>query len=194
MPKRRFRITDPNLSPFKNTRFEEASLSKLDLDEEQAEQISQWLYDPTNFCYIYSSPGYGKTYLCAAVVNHFYERDIPAYYINEEKLFSDLRGLMKDNNVEWRMETIKDAFFLILDDVGSSRSDNEDQRMTIWQKDILFQIIDYRYSKNLATLIISNYSPQDLTSVFHERMVSRLTASENLIIKIKGFDRRKEGA
>ena len=188
---KKFRITNPDLNPFKNTRYESACLSQIDFDEQQADIISQWLSNPHDFLYIYSDPGVGKTHLTAAITNYFYDLDLPIYYVNEEKLFSELKALMNGGSVEWKMETVKDSPFLILDDIGCSRSDNEEKGMTIWQKDILFQIIDHRYTKRLPTILVSNYALNELKDIFHERLVSRLESTENITIKLKGHDRRK---
>lgn len=64
-------------------------------------------------------------------------------------------------------EHIQKLEFLIIDDLGASAN-------TAWQVQVMYEIIDYRYSNCLPTIITSNLSFEEIEKTFHQRIRSRL--------------------
>lgn len=181
------------ISPFKGSKYESASLSQVDLEDRCSNIILKWIQNPKDILFIHSSPGIGKTHLCAAITHFFLDRQLPVYYMKEKTLFERLRAEIADGSNEERyLMYLCENEFMILDDICSTRN-NSDYGMTDWQKDILFTFLDYRITSRFPTVITSNYSIDDMRKMFHERFISRLEAANNTIIHLKGYDKRKEG-
>lgn len=79
-----------------------------------------------------------------------------------------------------------DDDLIILDDFGSSGH-------TDWREEILFEAIDYRYSKKMPTIISSNLSREEIFSTYGKRIGSRIFSKENLIVDFENIDLRQEG-
>ena len=77
-----------------------------------------------------------------------------------------------------------DDEFVIYDDLSSTG-------VTEWRKEIVFEMIDYRYSSMKPTIITTNLTPAEIKQTYHERVLSRMFAKENTIIIIDGKDNRK---
>ncbi len=182
-------------NPFSNSIYEKACLSQIDFDEQQTEILQKWLLKPRNILFVYSPPGVGKTHFAAAITNMRFSEKKYCWYMAETELFKKLRACIADDGDYSTLLTMMcENEFLILDDLGSTRSQSADKSgMTEWQKEILFTYVDNRVSSGLPTVITSNYSIQDLGQIFHERFTSRLGASKNIILKLKGNDKRQEG-
>ena len=183
------------INPFTNSIYEKACLSQIDFDEQQTEVLQKWLENPNNILFIYSPPGVGKTHFSAAITNMRFSQKRYCWYMSENDLFKKLRACIADDgDYSTLLNMMCENEFLILDDLGSTRSQSADKSgMTEWQKEVLFTYVDNRVSSGLPTVITSNYSIADLGQIFHERFTSRLGASKNIIMKLKGSDKRKEG-
>jgi DNA replication protein DnaC len=64
---------------------------------------------------------------------------------------------------------------------------------TDWQKEVVLDILDYRYGNELPTIITSNYNSEEIKDIFGARVESRLMASENCILQNWTQDLRKGG-
>ncbi len=77
------------------------------------------------------------------------------------------------------------AELLILDDVGASIS-------TDWTADTLYRLIDERWVRRRATVLTSNFTPDQLEQKIDPRVVSRIACGE--VVRLKGRDRRMSGS
>lgn len=188
-------------SPFEDMKYRNACLSELTLDEGDAQVIFDWLKNPKDIFFIYSIPGTGKTHLMAAITHHYLEKKKPCLYLKEKDFIQKLRDQISEGfSEEAYLKYMCENPLIILDDICSTRDNNSRDGstsnaygMTEWQKDMLFTFLDYRVNSRLPTIITSNHSPKELEKFFHERFISRLTASNNVILLLKGTDKRKEG-
>ncbi len=143
---------------------------------------------PSNFLVYCGSPGIGKTYLCASLVEWAIKNFNSDWrYWNENNLLKRLRHEIESVKGDYldSLNCLIDAEFLILDDVGSSVKVNE------WREEIFFNIIDYRYNTMKPTLITSNFSEKEFLEKYHSRVHSRLFSKDNIIIEIlDGLDHR----
>lgn len=180
-------------NPFKQTKYENACLSKIDFDEDQMIVLQDFLKNPKNFLYVYSDPGVGKTYFSAAVTNmRIDEQKKYCWYQDENDFWTTLCEKMNNNQSSSSyVGMMAEQDFLILDDLGSL-SFSEPKKME-WLRSSLFALIDQCGKYRTPLIITSNYSPEDLKSVFHPRFVSRILATENKILKLKGPDKRLLG-
>lgn len=148
----------------------------------------KFIKNPKNFLFIQGNPGIGKTYVCAALLDYFYEKFEGKRYWTESNLLKKVRSSMdlRGDYLE-SLELLIDDQFLIIDDLGS-QSDNE------FREDVIFHMLDYRYGLQLPTVITTNLSREELKERYNHRILSRLYASENCIISMhNGEDLRQHG-
>lgn len=172
-------------------RFRHAHLAKLELPEQIIEKINNWIKNPKNMLIFLGNAGIGKTYTCYAIANYLYEKKKYFRLTNENDFFSSLKKCMA-NGVNWEIfEELKrlcETEFFFLNDLGSGRPD----QITDWQKEQIFNFIDVRYETMLPTIITSNHFVKDLKEIYPERVISRLTASENTLIELNWHDKRQQ--
>lgn len=148
------------------------------------EKISQWINGGKNILLYTGNPGCGKTYFCAAMINYCWPRFESCRCWTEKKLMEELRvGIENGHDYTRALSHMIDDEFLIYDDMGSTG-------FSEWRKEVIFELIDARYSSMKPTIITSNLSNAEIPSIYHERVWSRLSAAENTIIKVNGTDYR----
>jgi DNA replication protein DnaC len=183
------------INPFVGTIYENACLSKIDFDENQSEILNDFILKPKNIIYVHSPPGVGKSYFCAALTNLRFSQKKYCWYMEEKDFFTRCDICMTEKKcMNHEINKIAESEFLIYDDLGSTRGNEHDPSKWLfpWQKDALFKLLDLRVKYAMPTIISSNYSIQDLMPIFHERFTSRLAATKNKIIKLKGEDKRQQ--
>ncbi len=138
--------------------------------------------------------GSGKTYIAAAIINEynrkksFNESVIEKIMREQENGYGNNLGLCvkadckfikqadlinlagrynyKDNYLP--IDEFKESKMLLIDDVGTSYGEKEKTRA------IMFNILDYRYSQALSTVITTNLSSNELKDYLGERTFDRL--------------------
>ncbi len=168
---RLFRMS--NLEAFKAMTFKSFSVQgRLGLADEQIQslqyglsQAQQYAASPRGWLVMMGTYGCGKTHLAAAIANTCVEYGMNTLFLTVPDLLDWLRYSYGSNNTsfEQRFEEIRNVGLLVLDDLGA-------QNATQWAGEKLFQIIDYRYSRKLPTVVTTNLSHEDLD----ERIRSRL--------------------
>lgn len=147
-----------------------------------------------NFFFYNSVPGTGKTFHAAMILNHYiyktcltsrfdFENPLALYVVYAE-LMDDLRYRREDEEVQRKIERIKNVPLLLLDDVGSGTT----SKYTIEQT---YLILNHRFNHRLSTIVTSNLEISQLRdeSILGERNVSRIIRS-CIGVNVKGPDRR----
>src|SRR4051794_38504163 len=164
------RMKSYTLANFRPTISPTASRARMRVDDylenwEDNREAGKGLY----FC---GSVGAGKTHLAVAVMNELIQRKrVPSLFVTVPELLDNLRGAYNDPGRhldEW-MAAVKNADFLVLDDLGSERS-------TEWVKERIFVIVNHRYREALPTIFTSNIGPEDLPAQLGDRTASRIIA------------------
>lgn len=126
--------------------------------------------------------GTGKTHLAAAIINYLiYEKSIPAMFVTAIELFGLLRDF--DNQGE-RLKRIKTVPLLVIDDLGK-------EKITDWNREKLFEIINARYEDYLPVIITTNDTTTELERNVGEAIYSRLCEMCNLVV-MSGRDYRRQ--
>ena len=118
----------------------------------------------------------GKTHLAAAIANLRAQLGDPPLFVMVPDLLDHLRATFSPNSqttFDRRFDEIRTAPLLVLDDLGT-------QSMTPWVREKLYQLFNYRYNAELATVITI---AADALEELDARIRSRLD-DENMCRKI----------
>ena len=108
--------------------------------------------------YLWGKCGTGKTKLTSIIANERLKKGLPVLFVSLPELYRGLKANFdKNGSSSELLELVKKAKCLILDDLGASSR-------TEWSVGILQELIDYRYTQALQTIITSNYSLTELKS------------------------------
>lgn len=132
--------------------------------------------EPTRVLGLYlHSPEFqiGKTYLANAISNELADRGISGVFVFTPSLATQAR---KFENLEQIMRELKEADILVLDDLGA------EYRSEWFRLEVLMPVLQNRLSNLKTTIITSNYSPNELKSLYRqntnavdvERLLSRI--------------------
>lgn len=156
-----------------------------------------FMKNPKNILVFLGSPGCGKTYCCAAMIEWIFTNYRTFRKHRELDLLSKLRESMSsDTDYSKTLELLIDDEFIILDDVGSGINPGKVSYKDLeWRREILFNFLDNRYNSMQPTIITSNLNKEQFEEVYSERISSRLFSAENKIITMfgKGLDQRQMG-
>lgn len=106
--------------------------------------------------YLHGAFGVGKTYLLGAIANALAQEGYSSLMLHFPTLSVEMKGAIKDNSVTSKIESIKRAQILMLDDIGADTAN-------AWiRDDILGVILQYRMQEQLATFFTSNFAMAEL--------------------------------
>ncbi|MEA3335196.1 MAG: ATP-binding protein [Chloroflexota bacterium] len=141
---------------------------------------------PEGWLLLTGSYGCGKTHLAVAIAHEVIARGQPALFVVVPDLLDHLRatfGPQSETSFDERFEAVRDTPLLIMDDFGA-------QSATPWAKEKLFQILNYRYTAQLPTVITTNMKPPEI----EPRLRSRLADPDlTMTVTILAPDFRSSG-
>jgi len=143
--------------------------------------VKAWLRKPHHILIISGNYGCGKTALGAAIVPmiHADKKGRTSRFLKEDQFFSKIKGQFgKDGELDQYVKMLCDDFFFFYDDMGSHAPKAEEEEGN-WRRDMIFSMIDFRYSQGSPTVITTNFTREQIKSVYGERILSRLCAKEN---------------
>ena len=115
--------------------------------------------------------GVGKTFAFQCLATAIKQKGRNVKYINVNKIIDDVRNTfdLADRETEV-VDKYKKVAFLFIDDFGS-------ERKTEFAMNVIYKLIDYRYSNKLPTFFTSNYTLDQLeegATIDQERIISRI--------------------
>jgi DNA replication protein DnaC len=155
-----------------------------------ARQFADAIWEQTKYFLTLIGPNRkGKTHLAAAIVNSLLVRSELAQFESVPALLDYLRagyGSQANEDFDQRLEKVKDAPVLVLDDLGAESGHGEQYEVT-WAQDKLYQIVDHRLIKELPTIFTTNLLPDMLP----KRIASRLWDRQcGIVVAITAGDER----
>lgn len=142
--------------------------------------------DPRGWLVLLGGYGCGKTHLAAAIANFRIALGCQALFVVVPDLLDHLRATYAPSSTvtyDERLEVIREAPLLILDDLGAHNT-------TPWAQEKLFQILNHRYNGRQPTVITSNQRLDELDP----RIASRLEDPDlSRVIEILTPDFRQPG-
>jgi len=115
---------------------------------------------PKGWLVLMGAYGSGKTHLAAAIAN--YRAGIPDLMDHLRATFSPTSTTSLDK----RFEEVRTAPLLVLDDLGT-------QSTTPWVKEKLYQLFNFRYNAELATVITTASSLEEMDPRLRSRMLDQ---------------------
>lgn len=189
-----FRTPEWYQERFFGENFVGASLAKIAEDSSgSVERIANWLKNPRDFLVIRGPVGIGKTYICSAMSEFILKKfgHFRAYTDND--LFSSIRNHISEKRAGDYMVILREKIdddFIIIDDLGSSG-------YTDWRADMLFDLIEERYSSGKPTVFTTNLIRQDFVRIYKdfqgERIADRLFDNvKNTILDLKDWPSKRQ--
>ena len=126
--------------------------------------------DPKGWLVLVGPSGSGKTHLAAAIASERIRLGFPAFYITTPDLLDHLRAAFNPGSevpYDEFFDQVRNAPLLLLDDFGVQTS-------TPWAREKLDQLLTYRSSSKLPTVIVPIVPLEQM----EERLQTRLTDSE----------------
>lgn len=125
------------------------------------------------------TPGTGKTHLASAIAQAVARRYNASFcYVTVLRAMRAIKATWREDSeqsesdVVWKLTS---PDLLILDEVGV-------QFGSEFEKNILFDVINYRYEHRKPTIFLSNLSAPELTAYLGERVVDRLREDGGAVI------------
>lgn len=144
--------------------IERARMSEIEVDKTRS-QVIKWIkkfYD--NYkkdgkgkgLYLHGSFGSGKTFIISALLNELSKEGYKVIVIYYPSFLSSLKENFNSEDYSDRLEEVKDADLLLLDDIGA-------ELISPWNRDeILGTIVQYRMDNKKSTFFTSNYNLEEL--------------------------------
>ncbi len=165
-----------NMAALGHMTFDNFHLTPYEMSEKMQKSLKaafdaarEFADDPRGWLVLTGTFGCGKTHLAAAIANHRLADGRAALFVVVPDLLDHLRATFSPGSTvsyDERFEAVRTAPVLILDDLGAQSS-------TPWASEKLFQLLNYRYTAQLPTVITTNQRMEDID----ERLRSRLQDS-----------------
>lgn len=140
-------IQDASLDDFECFNEERTHLKELAvtfLSEYEKDRFSKGLY-------VFGRYATGKSYLISAVAQELAKKNVSVLFCYMPDLVRSIKQGMNEGNLEERVNQLKRADVLMLDDVGG-------ENMSPWFRDeVLVPVMQYRLSASLPVFMTSNY-------------------------------------
>jgi len=134
--------------------------------------------------YFYGAYGTGKSALACVILIKALEHGYRCYFTDLD-FYLKKRAKQDDKDEDFDIETIRDAAFLVLDNVGAEYRDKNKYVLSS-----LEELLEYRIRLKLPTILTSNFAPE---ITFHDsaRLVSKIKPVYKVYL-FKGKDYRDE--
>lgn len=129
-------------------------------------KAQRYAENPQGWLVIIGHYGSGKTHLAAAIANAQRDHGTGVIFTTVPDLMDYLRFAFNANassSLQYRFQSVLNAPLLVLDDLRPDQS-------TAWVREKLFQLIEYRYTGQLPTIITTAKRVEELD----ERIATRL--------------------
>jgi len=153
------------------------------------DSVSAWAFSNVHqkWLLLQGDYGLGKTHLSKAVTVGLLHNQIPCRYINANEFIETCKEKMDIGDYDHYVKSVKESPRLVIDDIGQEYS-------TDWTKQVFYNLIDYRYSNYLPTMITTNKDRPELVLGLGGAIVDRIF-DVNICkqVQVKGTSVRMKG-
>lgn len=115
---------------------------------------------PRTGYYIFGNFGVGKSFVLGAIANELASMEIKTVMVYVPDFLSELKSSIQDQSLQEKIDFVKKAPVLMLDDLGA-------ENLSAWTRDeIIGTILQYRMNEGLPVFITSNYNYDQLEKHF----------------------------
>ncbi len=135
------------------------------------------------------STGTGKTHISSAIAGEIIKKGYDVIYDSVQNILSDFEDEKFRNSYSQRDNTTAkyiECDLLIIDDLGTEFSNN-------FTVSCLYNLLNTRQNKGLATIISTNLSSSELASKYEDRIYSRIIGTGTRALLFDGEDYRIHG-
>lgn len=131
-------------------------------------------------CLLSGQVGSGKTHLGMAIANNLLDKSIGVIYMPYRSIITNLKQSITDEyNYQSEIKKYKNAQVLLIDDLFKGRITESDIN-------IIYEIVDYRYFKNLPMIVTTEKTIENLLDI-DEAIGSRIyEMSKDYVVTIQG--------
>jgi DNA replication protein DnaC len=165
-------------------RYRQMGLGVLDAEKSLIDQAKAAIYRKRSL-FLYGGVGSGKTQLAVSLMLDWYAENFATkpYFLSCVELFQQLKDAITLRQSESSVLGQYEHYpLLILDDVGA-------EKLSDWQRSILYVLIDRIYRNTSLAIFTSNLSLHDIAEAVDGRLASRIAEMAD-ILKLDGKDRR----
>jgi DNA replication protein DnaC len=131
---------------------------------------------------LYGATGVGKTFLTNCIAKELLDSSHSVVYLTAVEFFEAMADFNKEQSQEMAMESILDCDLLIIDDLGTELSNS-------FTNSRLFYCLNERILKKKAVIISTNLGLNELSQMYSDRIMSRITSVYTLL-RVFGQDIR----
>ena len=118
--------------------------------------------------YLYGAPKAGKTFAACCIINHRAANQRKSLFFNVTELMFTLTNFQDKTDRADALFRVKNCPLLVLDDIGSEYPSD-------YTGSVLYDIIDYRYTRDLPMAVTSNFSLDELGRAIYGAYGERIT-------------------
>ena len=123
--------------------------------------------DNKNGLMLFGGVGSGKTHLSASIANDFADKAIPTLFGTFSEHLEQIRSEFDSANADEHLRNMKRVMVLVIDDLGQ-------EKQTEWTRQILYDVVNYRYEHRLPIIITTNFTEDGLANYVGHPVWSRL--------------------
>jgi len=150
---------------------------------EVVKRCQEYAEEPRGWLVLAGTYGAGKTHLAAAIANRYVERTrTDVMFVVVPDLLDHLRAAFSpqsNTSLDRRFDEVKRAPLLVLDDLGTESA-------TPWAREKLFQLLNFRYTALLPTVITTSADPKQIEPWLRTRMMD-VNRCQYLAITAPGY-------
>lgn len=158
--------------------------------QEVATGCEQYAHNPHGWLVLSGESGCGKTHLAAAIANHLVNHHFgDVMFVVTPDLLDHLRAAFSpQSNLSYDrlFDEVRKAPLLVLDDLGTESA-------TPWAREKLFQLLNYRYSALLPTVITTASTAEEIEPWLRTRMFD-ITRCKFYSIRAPGYRKSRAAA
>ena len=166
----------------------EKERSRMEKNLEAAREYVESFAKSRGNLLLIGNTGTGKTHISTAIAREIISRGYDVIYDSAQNILADFDDdqFRRRYDEEPKGTKYLECDLLIIDDLGTEFS-------TQFSLSCLYNLLNTRQNRGLATVISTNLSPEELARKYEDRIYSRIIGRDTKILAFVGKDRRING-